>query len=329
MLNLVIFWLSFAGAQANKPLVIDLVPQDTLALVIPDGQIRLISSPGSQASLKVTKTGGAGGDNDEDWNMVSDRRGNRVELKVRIPDSRAALTHLLKNERVPRFIIEGHVPAVHLEVAVRKGNIRVENHIGAVKLQLLVGDITILGGEGPLAVTHQEGILSVRGHRGSVRCESYQGKVFAEAIKGNLEIENFMGETSVKASEGSLNLTSSRGTSRISGQKGRMDFWQGRGTLSIDDLQGSLKGQTQQGSVVASLGGEADVRLTSQEGPISLKLKDSKALLQLSTQDGNIFVPSPLRVTDMGSQKYVRGRLSGNVGGSVVVKSDSGVIRVQ
>lgn len=328
LLHFIFSLISFGWSDPAKPIVMDLSPSDTLVIVIPDGQVRTAPVPGNQATIKITKTAVAKGESDDDWNMTMERHGSRVELKVRVPDSRVALTNLLKNEKVPRFTLEARVPAVALEIAARKGGIRVENHAGPLKLQLLSGEINVTGGDGPIGMTHQEGAVVVRGHRGPVRCESYQGKILAESVTGALDIENFMGDTTVKGSEGNLNLTATRGTSRIAGQKGRIDFWQGRGSLIVDDLQGPLKGQTQQGAIAATVTGEADVRLTSQEGPISLKLKDSKAYLQLTTQDGNIVVPNPLRVTDMGSQKTVRGRLSGSVPGTINIKSDSGSIRV-
>jgi hypothetical protein len=82
------------------------------------------------------------------------------------------------------------------------------------------------------------------------------------------------------------------------------------------------------GSVQLGITGESDVRVTTQEGPVVIGLADSAARLDLNTRDGVITVPNYLHVADMGSQKMVRGHLKGAQPGAVVVKTESGNIRV-
>jgi hypothetical protein len=111
--------------------------------------------------------------------------------------------------------------------------------------------------------------------------------------------------------------------------KGNLDFKNGNAPLRIDRFEGELRGQSGQGPVIAEIEGEADVRVRSQEGAVNLKLPESGAWVNLGTNEGQMQVPSFLKVTRLPSEQLRTGRLHGSNGGSVFVRTTSGEIRIR
>jgi DUF4097 and DUF4098 domain-containing protein YvlB len=317
-----------ANGEALKPITVDLDSADTLEITAVEGSIHLTQSAGNAAVVAISRTRN-GVESDDDWRVTTERQGHRVSVTVRMPESRTALVALLKNEKLPRFQINVRAPARSVILSLRRGSLTVDGFSAAVRAQLQSGELVVNGGEGDLRLVHQDGSVSVHSHRGPLHIETFQGRVTVQDNTGDFDGENFLGESVLKNINGSLNFSSSKGVTKIATVQGRLDFWQGRGNLTAENLNGPVRGQSVAGAIQLGVTGESDVRVTTQEAPVTINLADSSARLDLNTRDGNIFVPNYLHVTDMGSQKMVRGHLKGANSGAVMVKTESGNIRVK
>ncbi len=332
MKKLILFFIFFGfvstpvrAADQSRPITIEMAPDDSLSLAFVNAHIKVLTHPGNQAIVRIQKISHP---EVEGWVVVMQKIGKRTELSVRMPESRATFQQIIKNEMIPLYNVEVSMPERALDLGVRRGNVQITNLNARLNVHVQNGEVSILGGEGDLYLTHQEGLISIKGRRGRQHIESFSGRLIAEKISGHIEIDNFMGDTNLKQVEGSLFYSSTKGNGKLNSVKGRMEYSLGHGNLNILELSASLKGQSQQANVQCQIRGEADVHLQSQEGAVNLTLIDSKANLQLSSQEGNIVVPNFLKVTDLGTQKNLRGQLRGAAQGNVVVKTTAGSIHI-
>jgi hypothetical protein len=265
----------------------------------------------------------------EDFQLIFKREGSQIILVTEGPVSKSAWGQVLAQSTWPEQQIKLRGPSLPIELSWREGSIQIQNLLSSVQVTADKADIKILGGEGLTHLTAQEGAILVQQRKGEVKIDSYMAKVRAQDIDGRLDLENFAGETFVERVSGAVALTSFKGTTRVTGVSGQMEFKNGQSPLHIEKFKGELRGRSAQGAVYADILGDANVRLETQEGLVSLRLPDSGAWVNLGTSDGALAVPAFLKTTRLQTQQLRTGRLKGANKGTVFVRTASGDIRLR
>lgn len=266
----------------------------------------------------------------DEWQFTMKRKDGRIQIQVESPQSKQAWSEILMTGAAqPRFDLKIVGPSLPMKVNWQQGSFKTSKFNNTLHVNLLKGRTEILGGEGELRVDSQSGFVKVLNRKGNVEVETYDGKVEISGIEGDVAVDNFVGDSQVVAVDGGLKLLSYKGKTTASKVKGRLEFKNGNSPLHIDNLQGELRGKTMQGPVFAAINGEANVRVESEEGQISLRLPASGAWVNLGTEEGALRVPNFLKLTRLPRQQIRTGRLRGSVGGSVFVRTTSGDIKLR
>lgn len=266
----------------------------------------------------------------DDWQFVLRRDGNLILVQVESPQSKQVWREMMvKMEQQPKFNLKIKAPALSTKVNWHEGRFIAKDFKANLHVNIIKGNVDILGGEGELRIDSQAGQLKVLNWKGNAAIETYEGKVEVSGVEGDLKLDNFVGVSRVAGVTGDVKLLSYKGDTRASQIKGRLEFKNGNSPLHIEALQGELRGQSMQGPVFASIQGEANIRVESEEGTINLRMPQSGAWVNLGTVGGSLNVPNFLKLTRLPSQQIRSGKLRGNFGGSVFVRTTSGDIQLK
>lgn len=318
-----------------KPLTMELEKEDEIHIRGFDGSVKLVGrSQGRQLVVSVKQINSDKAPRSvrntfDEWLFSLQRKGKVIEIEVRSPPSKQAWRQLLMNGGMPKFEIHVMAPAVPARIGWKSGSVEVSNWSAPLHILNEEGRTLVTGGKGPLKVVAQEGPLSVSGRDGVISLENYIGKVGVGRVKGQLTVENFAGDTVISESDAQIYLSSFRGTTEVKGGSGRVEFENERSTLKVSGFKGDLKGSSGQGAVVAQLVGDADVRVSTQEGSVSLRLPNSGASVNAGTEEGAMYLPQSLQLTRLPNLKLMRGRLHGKNKGYVHIRTKSGDIRLR
>lgn len=318
-----------------KPIGMEVKPNDKLSIVGFDGSVKLREVKGNQVSVKVRqenpdKLTGVLKSTLDEWQVLMQRRGDTLEIHVKVPESKNTWSELMRGSSWPKFVLDISAPSMPLTLVWRKGSVKVDNWNSTLKLSVLDGEVVVQNGEGDMQLIHQTGEVKAISRKGKTELESFSGRVNIDGGSGSLKIENFAGETNVKGYDGNLDWRANRGVGRVSGGKGKMDFQTEKGTLTVADFQGDLRGQSTQGAVQADLISPSQVRITTTEAPVTLKVAGSGASVNLISEEGAIAAPNFLEKVSASAGKQVRGRLKSGTGeGQIFVKTTTGTIRLR
>lgn len=331
-------FLSSAHSSAieYKPLTMRVEPQDQFLISGFKGRVNIIANEKSSSitiGIKQINSDRASGEIKElfdEWLFSLQRDENLVELTVRSPQAKQKWAkYLTESEFIPEFEITISAPSRPLKLAWRTGQISLKNWMQLAQVQIQEGRVDIQGGSGGVKVSHQEGQVMVTGYKGSVDIDTYKGKIIAQDTQGPVVIDNFVGESIISNSDGDVALSSFKGSMKVNKGKGRIDFANERGILNISGFSGDVRGRSEQGAVIANLNSSSNVRITTEQGNVSLRLPGSGASVNLGTEDGAFYVPNYLRLTRLPNLKLMRGRLRGKNPGNIYVRTESGSIRVR
>lgn len=326
---------SLAKTLEFKPLSIQVQPEDKYLVRGFKGKITVVGrAKGDQLQVTLKQIQPAKIPSDmkdivDEWLFSVQRKGSLIEVVVRSPHSKTSWEKTLQSQIMPSFEMELIGPSRELELALREGDVRLENWSAAAKIYAQNSDVLVQGGEGELDLGVQEGKVTLLKHKGKAVIESYSARITSRNGDGFLSIVNFTGPTDIVQHDGPVELKGYEGGFVISQGKGRLEFDVDRATVKVSDREGELRGKSQQGSIVAKPKGEAEIRLTTKEGNISLTLPGSGAQVNLGTEEGQIYAPNYLRLSRLPTMKMVQGRMKGSVSGQVYVRSQSGSIRVR
>jgi DUF4097 and DUF4098 domain-containing protein YvlB len=265
----------------------------------------------------------------DDWQFLFKRDGSEIQIFIDGPASKTAWVKMVSQQNAPAYEIRVRGPALPVTINWNEGRISINDLSSQILVTSLKADISILRGEGDVMVSNQEGAIFIRDRKGAVKIDSYNAKVDIENIEGQLDLDNFMGETRAQNVSGQMKFSSYRGVSRLARLKGRLDFKNGNSALNIEKFEGELRGKSAQGAVNAEIRGDADVRLESAEGTVNLQLPASGAWVNLGSVEGNLVVPSHLKLTRTATQQIRTGRLRGGAAGTIFVRTKSGDIRIK
>lgn len=325
---------SWSALLDFKPVALAVQPKDTLTVRGFDGDVKFTISKSPQLVVKVKqenhdKASGAVKQSIDEWNFSLQRGVNGIEVLVQGPAGKDVWRQLLTTDQAPKFHLEISAPSLPLEMAWRNGKVSFDGWAAPIRLGMQNGAVSVLGGIGDVRVSGHDLDLRFKDRQGRVVAETYSGKVNSEGVKGSQKIEAFSGDTVITQSEGQIEFKSFKSPLSVTGGKGRIEFQSIRGPIKVAQFQGDLKGVVEEAPVVAKLTQMGEVRIQSQSGGVVLELPDSGASLTLTSVEGNINGPSHLTVDQQAGQRVMRGRLKGSQDGSVVVKTQTGAIRVR
>ncbi len=267
---------------------------------------------------------------DDNWQFSMRRQDDAILVMVDGPQSKQAWADMMADSKlqpVLNLTIVG--PSLPLQLNWQEGKFSTRDLKAEALVNLLAGEVDIQGGEGAIRVDAQKGLVKILKHQGSVDVDTYEARVEVGESRGDVTVNNFIGATRVTQMEGALSLLSYKGDTRISRVKGSLAFKNGNSPLHIENLRGDLRGRSMQGPVYASIEGEANVRVESEEGPVNLRMPGSGAWVNLATEEGSLQVPSFLKLTRLPSRKIRTGKLRGDYGGHIFVRTTSGDIRLR
>lgn len=299
-----------------------------------DGDIKFVATKGNQMVVKVRQetsesvSGGVRSSMDE-WNLALQRTGSGIEMIVQSPPGKDVWRQLLATGGVPKYMVEIQSPAVPADVTWRNGRMTFENWSADIRVGMQDGQAVVNGATGDVKIVGQDCEIRVKGRSGRVDVESYSGKIYLDDIKGAIGVENFAGETSVNRSEGNLDFKSYRAPLSVAGGKGRVEFETIRGPIKVTGFSGDLKGRSDEAPVTAKVSSAGEVRISTQSGPVTLDLPNSAAMVSAASVEGGISGPPHLKSEQMAGQRVMRGRLRGSTEGVVVVRTQSGPVRIR
>jgi DUF4097 and DUF4098 domain-containing protein YvlB len=325
---------SYAAVTEFKPLAMETKPGDTMAVRGFDGDVKIMHGKAAQVVVKVRLETSESANSAirkslDEWNFSMQRGETGIEISVQSPHTKEVWREILKSGGAPKYHLEVTAPSMPLELVWRNGNVTLDNWSAKGQVSIQQGQVTALGGSGDLRAVGQEANITVRNRAGKVDAESYSGKVLVDSVKGSVEAESFTGEATVQRSEGQIAVRGFKAPLTVTGGKGRIDFETVRGPVKVNNFGGDLRGTTDEAPVTAKLAGAENVRITSGAGSVTLDLVNSGASVSATSTEGSITGPPHLRADQMAGQKVMRGRLKGAVDGSVVVRSQSGPIRIR
>lgn len=317
-----------------KPLAMETRPTDHLSIRGFDGDVKVTHGKAAQIVVKVRLETSESANSEirkslDEWNFSMQRGDAGIEVLIQSPHAKEVWREILKSGGAPKYHIEIVAPSLPLELAWRNGGITLDNWNARAQISIQQGQVNAIGGNGDLRAVGQEAGITVRNRTGRVEAESYSGKVVIDSVKGNVDAESFIGEATVLGCDGQIGIRGFKAPLTVAGGKGRVDFETVRGPLKVSNFGGDLRGTTDEAAVTAKLTGAENVRITSGAGPVTLDLVNSGASVSATSVEGAISGPSHLRADQMAGQKVMRGRLKGAVDGSVIVRSQSGPIRIR
>ncbi len=219
-------------------------------------------------------------------------------------------------------------PSRPADVHLMQGKVTASGWQETIFAVLQKGDFLARAGEGALNIHLQKGQIEVHKHRGKVTVDTYSANTVLKAIEGDLKVENFAGDSAIDSVSGNMAIKVGTGGAKVSNSGGTLDFEAVKGTVSSQGFKGRVEGEVGEGNAVIAIGQSADIRVKSQSGKVTVTGAEKVgAFLNASTQGGDIFGPSYMKVTREGALKYLKGRTRGGTnGGAVVVKSQDGTI---
>lgn len=327
---------SWASTTTFQPLSMEVKPGDQLVVsgfrgsvtIESDDSLKMMSVTLKQVTPKNLP--GEYSDSLDEWLFSFQRVQNRIEAKVGSPLSKSLWAKLLANPQYqPEFkmIIKG--PSIPVTLSWRQGPIQVKSWNASVKLNTLSSDVRVVGGEGPVSATQQEGVLKIVDRSGAIGVDTYKVVTEFNKIKGPIHVQNFSGKSKIAETDGKIDIYSYSGSFDVADGKGQIQFESDRGKIYVKKYEGDLTSETDIGSVYATLLGQARVKIKSRQGNVSLSLPNSGANVNVGTEKGSLNVPNYLRLTRLPNLQLMTGRLRGKNSGRVYVRTESGGIRIR
>ena len=224
--------------------------------------------------------------------------------------------------------IEISGPSIPVEIHLRDGSVNLQHWTKEARVHLVQGKITSQNGSGGLQAQLQKGEITLVDQSGKIQTDSYNANVSIRNLNGDLEAQAFAGTLSLEKTKGFASLNTQQANVKVAQSSGSLQFENGKGPLTIQGYQGRVEGQTGEGTVNLSFLAESELNLKAKSGRITIQAPpNSGASVNLSTTEGDIFVPKELKVNRLGAEKNVRGRLRGETPkGLVLVRSQEGSI---
>ncbi|WII71112.1 DUF4097 family beta strand repeat-containing protein [Bdellovibrio sp. 22V] len=298
---------------------------DRLVLKGLEAQVLVVGQAGS--SLRVSGVE----DSSTEGVFVVTKKDNIIEVRMNEYSGKRSWLNILPKAGSQMKKIEISGVPVPLEAHLRGGSVVAQKWNKDLKVSLTQGRVSSLNGSGSLQIYVQKGDVNVQDHVGRVAADAYSGTMALRNIVGDVDATLFAGQLQIEKVRGFLSLATQQSNSKINQGSGTIQFENGKGTMNIQTFQGRMEGRNQDGTVTISMAMDSEVDVKSKSGRVSVQTPaGSGASLNLMTVEGEITVPSELRVTKLSAEKSVRGRLRGDAQrASVFVRSQEGTISVK
>lgn len=266
----------------------------------------------------------------EAMTFIVHKKNNAVVIEANGPESDSDWSEWMQPGG-PELVFEIEAPQVPVEVSLREGSFNVQNWKQPVSATLVNGTIKTHDTEGVLRLQALDGQIQIDSHRGRIEVDSYDAKVVAKKIDGELTVTNFSGISTMNSIKGNLAVLAYSGPVAIEESEGALEFSTGRGALALQEFEGPVNGKSDAGSVTASIEGEAEVKIESNEGEVAVRLPASSgAAVQISTEEGAVHAPQAVSPNASKKGKSAQGQLSGaGPKGNVSIKTKTGTVRVR
>lgn len=319
----VAFAQNAANSAATRPAVeIPLGEGDRLVIRGVHAQINLVGGAGG-SSLKVR---GLEGEGNYSWK----KENNLIVIENEWPTGKKEWREFAGAPST-RVLLEISGPAVNTEVFLREGGVSAQRWGRSLRVQMKQGKVLSTASSGPLQASLQKGDIQVLDTTGAYDLDVFQGQVFLRQPKAEGKITVHSGQLNVEGGQGRLEMKSHGAAIKLTRFSGQALVEQGKGSLQALTFSGRLEAHSVEGPLTVQGHQEADFVLKSKSGRIQVQLPArSGASLNLSTQEGDLSVPSELRVNRAGLAKSARGRLRGEGSNfSVNAQSQEGGIIVK
>lgn len=298
---------------------------DRLVLKGLEAQVQMVGQPGTALRVSGVEQSSAEGL----FTIV--KKNNIIEIRMNEYDGKRTWLNILPkaSSQVKKIEIIG--PALPADVQLRGGSVVAQKWNKDLKVSLTQGRVASLNGAGSLQIYVQKGDVSVADHLGKVSADSYSGSMTLKNIQGDVDASLFSGQMNVEKVRGFLNVSAQQSIAKINQSNGTIQFESGKGSLNIQGFQGRIEGQNQEGAVTIGMALDSEVDVKSKSGRVSIQTPPgSGASLNLMTVEGEIVVPTEVRVIKLSAEKTARGRLRGDAPrGSIFVRSQEGTISVK
>lgn len=298
---------------------------DRLVLKGLEAQVLVVGQGGN--NLKVAGVEGVG----TEGVFVVTKKDHIIEIRMNEYNGKRSWLNILPKASSQLKKIEIVGASIPADIQLRGGSVVAQKWSKDLKVSVTQGRVSSLGGAGNLQVYVQKGDVNIQDHNGKVETDSYNGTMALKNIQGDLEASLFAGQLQVEKVRGFLSLTTQQSNSKINQSSGTLQFENGKGALNIQGFQGRLEGQNQEGLITIGMALDSEVDVKAKSGKVSVQLPPSSgAALNLLTTEGEIVVPSELKVAKLSTEKSVRGRLRGDAQrASVFVRSQDATISVK
>lgn len=299
----------------------DLPIKGTEKIVIQASEAHVIVTSSAQANLRINMP------DQEANNMAVMTSDQTIFIQSKTPTTKEGFGKTSGK----RNVIEIQGPSVPLEIHLMDGQVTLNKWMKETLVHLQRGKVSSKDGLARLVAHVQKGDVTVAGHQGRVEVDVYQGNALIRDLGGELDLQNFSGDSTVEKSKGFLSFVTGGGTTKVSSSSGTLQFEAVKGTWISQGFQGRVEGVNKEANVSIQMSSESDVSIKSQAGRVTVKAAPGVgALLNLSAVEGEISVPSYLKVARDASGKSLRGRLRGDQPkGSITVRSQEGSIAIQ
>jgi len=298
---------------------------DRLVLKGLDAQVQVVGQAGN--TLKVSGVE----ESSTEGVFVLTKKNNIIEIKMNEYGGKKSWLNIVPRASSQMKKIEIWGPAIPAEIQLHGGSVVVQKWTRDMKVSLTQGRVSSLNGAGSLQVYVQKGDVNVQDHNGKVTTDSYQGSMALKNIQGDVDASLFAGQLLLEKVRGFLSLSTQQSNAKVNASSGTIQFENGKGSLNIQAFQGRMEGQNQDGTVTIAMALDSEVDVKSKSGRVNVQAPPaSGATLNLLTTEGEILVPSEVKVTKLSAEKSVRGRLRGDAQrGHIFVRSQDGTISVK
>jgi hypothetical protein len=295
---------------------------ERIMISISEGNINITTSPQAQ-NVKIAFSEGI----EADYSI--EKTEGKLEIRSRDQLSRADFGKTGKKKRDIEIVAP---PSSALELHLLEGSANISKFSREVLAHVQKGHLTIKECQGAnLTLQAQKGDITVIDSQGRMLLDSYAASVSVKGFIGDIELQNFSGETLLEKSKGFISLVLGSGITKVQSSSGSLQFELAKGILNSILFKGRVEGQSGEGAVSVNLAAESDLNLKAQSGRVTVQTAlNSGTLLNVSSEEGEIYGPSYLKVSRYGGAKHLRGRLKGDSQkSSVVVRGQEATIIIK
>ncbi|MFZ4403319.1 MAG: DUF4097 family beta strand repeat-containing protein [Pseudobdellovibrionaceae bacterium] len=225
-----------------------------------------------------------------------------------------------------------------VQVVAGEGQILAQKGARDLKVTLQGGRVQSIGSSGTLHLYVHKGDISVQDHSGAVLVDAFQlNSSSFKNILGEGQIEVFQGTVGIEKWQGRLGLQTHKAVVQVTQSQGALQLDSNSGSFNVQTHKGRIDGSSKDGvHSINIVKGGVDVNLRTQSGKITVQ-SPPVAYLNVSSREGDIYLPSPLKVLRTSTEKFYRGNKGSGAGSKsgdegfsrITLRSSEGIISIK